>query len=426
MANTTLAGKPRIGYYIGSFDPPTLAHRAAVLEAIKHFGLVKVYITVNHNTDKDFNVSIAERIIMLRLLFADLGDIVVILREPLEGRKEFARWILRRHPDVHVIGIFGEDTFEKNFNIFAGEPRFDFVRIARPVSTQCESADVYKPVIYDIMLQDADGVSSSEARRRIGLGLDTSDILSAPVTGFIGAHGLYPNVPETALEAARRQFLRRWRCFHTRLDGIIAAPRRQSLSAPGFKAAQSPEGQSDKFVRHVVESLTMPLADQFLQRPRMERLLGIRYPTHPLSWRAGVYIGSFDPPSEDQANVVTAALEQGELDSLTVGVLASSKRPLTRCLSARLRLTRMRFRRFGERVCVSAAPALSETAAFIRELRNQQLEPLLAVFGANVFADNQARLQALDNIRYAVAPLDGVPMPELPAGSLVLKLAASV
>ena len=103
----------RIGYYIGSFDPPTLAHRAAVLEAMRHFGLTKVYITVNHNTAKDFNASIAERIHMLQLLFADQGDRVIILREPLEGRREFARYILERHPEAHLLGIFGEDTFEK-------------------------------------------------------------------------------------------------------------------------------------------------------------------------------------------------------------------------------------------------------------------------------------------------------------------------
>lgn len=420
--DTSADNAPRIGYYIGSFDPPTLAHRAAVIQAIRHFGLVKVYITVNHNTDKDFAASMSERVRMLRLLFADMGDVVVILREPLEGRRAFARWILRRHPGVHLIGIFGADTFDKNFKIFAGEPRFDFVRFARPMSTaECAEA-TYVPVVYDIILHDADGLSSSEARRRIGLGLDTSDILSPGVTGFIGQTRLYPSLSSEVLQAAEQAFLARWSTFQASLARKISNLRRTTLPVPSFKGSQSEEGQSDKLVRHVVEALTMPLPEQFRKRPVMENMLGIRYPTRPMTWRGGVYIGSFDPADEVQADVASAALSQGELDHLTVGVLSSSARRLTRSLGERLRIAKKVFGRFGERVAVVQAPALDDTADFVRQLRNDQLEPLLAVFGANVFKGNYARLKEMDNLRYAVAPIDGVPMPELPEGSLVLDL----
>ncbi|MBX9671568.1 MAG: hypothetical protein K2X93_28525, partial [Candidatus Obscuribacterales bacterium] len=264
------AKAPTIGYYIGSFDPPTLAHRAAVIEAIRHFGLKKVYITVNYNTDKDFAASILERITMLRLLFSDMGDTVVILREPLEGRPAFARWVLQRHPGEHVIGIFGADTFEKNFKIFAGAPRFDFVRIARPMKTEaCSTEAVYVPVVYDIILKDADGVSSSEARKRIGLGLDTSDILSLGVSRFVGDLRLYPNVPEKLLAGIEGRFLKRWSSFCGNLKGVIDGPSRALLTAPSFKPSQSKDGQNDKFVRHVVETLDMQLAEQFVLRPEM-------------------------------------------------------------------------------------------------------------------------------------------------------------
>lgn len=422
MHAASVESLPRIGLYIGSFDPPTLAHRAAVLEAIRHFGLAKVYITVNHSTDKDFNASMAERIRMLQLLFADYGDRIVILREPLEGRREFARYVLERYPLDHLVGIFGEDTFEKNFKIFAGEPRFDFVRIARPMVSTAESVDAYVPIVYDIMLHDADGLSSSEARRRIALGLSTNGILSVEVAHFIAGKDLYANVPEFARQTAEQDFMARWRTFQATLDGVVGEQQRSSLLVPAFKLSQSREGQNDKFVRHVVDSLSIPLNDQFRLRPMMERLLDIRYPTHPMSWRAGVYLGSFDPPSDAQANVVSAALEQGKLDRLTVGVLSSSRRRLTRTAKERLGLAREFFKPFGERVSVVEAPALKESADFIRQLRNEQLEPLLAVFGANVFLENYTRLSSLDNIKYAVAPMDGVPMPELPAGSLVLDL----
>ncbi|MBY0552579.1 MAG: hypothetical protein K2W95_35180 [Candidatus Obscuribacterales bacterium] len=414
-----------MGYYIGSFDPPTLAHRAAVVEAMRHFNLARVYITVNHRTDKDFNASIAERIGMLRLLFADQGDRVVILREPLEGRREFAHYVLSRYSDTHLLGIFGDDTFEKNFKIFAGEPRFDFVRIARPTTAECADT-TYKPTIYDIILQDADGVSSSEARRRIALGLDTSDILSGEVSRFIAECGLYPHVPDEALAAAEYDFLARWTTFHASLEGVISEPLRTSLGLPCFKGTQSKQGQHDKFVRHVVEKLDMPLPEQFRLRPVMERLLGIGYASLPLTWRAGVYLGSFDPPADVQADVVAAALVQGALDRLTVGVLSSSRRPLQRSTAERLRLAREMFGKFGDRVRIVEGPSLEDAAAFLRQQRNEQLEPLLTVFGANVFPANYARLSSLDNLSFAVAPMDGVDMPDLPAGAIKLALPRSV
>jgi len=321
-----------------------------------------------------------------------------------------------------VIGIFGDDTFEKNFKIFAGEPRFDFVKIARRMTESCAAEAAYVPVVYDIMLHDADGVSSSAARRRIGEGLDLSDILSPGIVHFVSDNRLYPKVQLSILPGAERQYLRRWSSFHGKLDRAIDDPRRNSLIAPAFKPSQSTEGQNDKFVRHVVESLAMPLPEQFRRRPMMEQILQIRYPTHPLSWRAGVYIGSFDPASAIQADVVEAALTQGDVEHITVGVLTSSARPLKHPLPERLRQAKKLFRRFGNRVTVVTAPALEQSADFIRAIRNEQLEPLLAVFGANVFAGNYERLRSMDNLRYAVAPMDGVKMPELPEGSLVLDL----
>ncbi len=425
LAQTIDENATLIGYYIGSFDPPTLAHRAAVIEAMRHFGLSKVYITVNYNTDKDFNASVAERVSMLQLLFADQGDRVVILREPLEGRREFARYILQRHPKAHLFGIFGDDTFEKNFKIFAGEPRFDFVRIARPVVCT-ESAEVYKPVIHDIMLHDADGLSSSEARRRIALGLDTGDILPAEVGRFISNAGLYPFIAEQSLAAAERLFQARWSTFQQSLEGLIPDEMRRALKVPTFKPSQSREGQDDKVIRHVVQSLALPLDEQFRLRPVMERLLGVRYPTHPILWRAGVYLGSFDPASTAQATVVSAALKQGTLNRLTIGVLSSSRKPLERSAAERLRLARELFGRFGDRVAVVEAPSLEDSPSFLRRLRNEQLEPLLAVFGANVFPANYARLSSLDNLRYAVAPIDGVATPQLPGGALELDLSAAM
>lgn len=36
-----------VGYYIGSFDPPTLAHKESIVKAMEEHHLEKVYVTVN-------------------------------------------------------------------------------------------------------------------------------------------------------------------------------------------------------------------------------------------------------------------------------------------------------------------------------------------------------------------------------------------
>lgn len=435
-----------VGYYIGSFDMFTKAHRAPIVKALRGefwlqderggrkpgFPLERVFTTINHATDKDFNASVWEREQMMRIALADLGDRVVLLKEPLEGRPAFARYLLARYPheDSRILGVFGDDVREKNKGIFAGTTRFDHIYVERREVVTAQEA-VYEPVEYSMVLDEStDGLSSSLGRRLYLEGKPTDRVLEDGVVAFMRANGLYPNLQGEELDAARIDYYRRWRKFVTDLRGVMPSLDLSRLPEPSFKPTQSKEAQHEKFVRYVADNITpgvkMPLDQQLFFRPLAEQLLGIRYLTRPMTWRAGVYFGSFDPPKPGQLDVAVAAIQQGRLDVLYVGMLEASGKPIERSQAERRRLFETMVAGLGaplaSKIVLVDAPALGETPKFVRELRNRQLEPLLTVFGDDVFPGNHGRLKDIWNLRFAVAPrAPGVPLTStLPEDALVL------
>ena len=107
-----------------------------------------------------------------------------VLRQPVEGRVEFVKHVQRRH-GPKVLGIFGEDTLDKNINIHRDIPGFEFIEVKRPVTANAE-----KVVIHPIEI-DADGISSSKARELILARESTEGILHPDVISYIKRNRLY-------------------------------------------------------------------------------------------------------------------------------------------------------------------------------------------------------------------------------------------
>ena len=411
-----------VGLYVGSLDPSTEAHAKAVLSAKRLRNLRKIYVMVNYATDKDFSASMMERIEMFRMAYVaaggDLADIEVV-REPLEGRIAYARYLLERHAGEKVLGIFRNDTFDKNFNIFAGEPSFDFIHTDRPEVATAEAA-TYEPIIWNMVI-DADGVSSSEAKKRLVAGdiAGLKGILAVAVIDYARARKIYfppgdPIAAEAAFEAAYRKFVSGIAASHPTIDY-------ERLGLPKFKAGQSEEGQWDKYVRHVVDSTKMDVETQLVFRPKAERILGIRYATEPLrkAERAALYLGSFDPIDDPQAAVVDATLGQTGAGKVFVGVLERSRKPLVLPQQERVARARQRFAHYGDRVSVIPAPALDEALPFVNAMRAEFSRGLVLVFGANVYEANRTRFGSVRDVHWAVAPVPGfslpLPQPDLTA-----------
>lgn len=415
-----------VGYYIGSFDPPTLGHKLVVAAAMKAHPLAKVYITVNHNTDKDFNTSMDERLQMMKKLFSEYGDRVEVLREPLEGRPAFARYLLEKHQGK-ILGIFGDDTFEKNYKIFTTDADvhdFDYVKVARPEATALES--VYVPVVHDLEI-DADGTSSSAARDLIALGKDpvAAKILSKEVYDYIQELKLYQKISGEKLADAQKDFLGRYNAFISTLKQQRPDLDLSKIAEPTFKATQSLGAQKDKFVRHIVTSLKMPLEAQLVFRPEAEKILQIPFQTRPLrsAKAAGIYIGSFDGPNRSQRDVIAETLKQQNLDVLYVGVLGTSRKPIHASLAERMNMMKALTAEFGDKVRVLSIPNLEGSQRTFRRLRNEHSAPTLAVFGSNVFDPNFDRLKKIPGLRFGIIPLPGDQRTTpLPPGVAVIKI----
>ena len=410
-----------VGYYIGSFDMVTMGHKAVVASTLNDpkLGIKKIYITVNWNTDKDFNASMEERVEMMRRTYAEFGDRVEILREPLEGRPDFARYLIEKHQGK-VLGIFGDDTFDKNYKIFTKDTNvhdFDYVKVARPEAATVMTESVYVLVIHDHEIE-ADGTSSSVARKAIAEGKDPvkMGLISQGAYDYIMERGLYKTPTEAEIPQLKADFEARYRKFIAEMQTAWPGHDLSKLPVPEFKSTQSVEAQADKFVRHLITNLKLNLKQQYEMRPLAEKLLGIRYPTTPMrsTQRAGIYFGSFDGGvNPGQKEVVREALKN--VDVLYVAALGRSAKEIKMPLEERKAALREQLGEFGGRIVVTDLPSLEDSPSFVRRVRNEYSPDTTAFFGTNVFQKNYDRLKGISHLKFAALAVPGSD-PMLPPG----------
>ncbi len=410
-----------VGYYIGSFDMVTMGHKAVVASTLNdpNLKIKKIYITVNWNTDKDFNASMEERVEMMRRTYAEFGDRVEILREPLEGRPEYARYLIGKHQGK-VLGIFGDDTFDKNFKIFTKDTNvhdFDYVKVARPEPAVSAIESVYVPIVHDHEIE-ADGTSSSAARKAIAEGKDPSalGLISKEAYEYIKERGLYQTPTEAEIPALKADFEKRYREFVQKMELEWPGHGLSKLPMPEYKSTQSLEAQSDKFVRHLITNLKLSVAQQYEMRPKAEKLLGIRYPTKALrsNQKAGIYFGSFDGGvAAPQKEAVREALKNVEV--LYVAALGRSAKEIKMPLEERVTKLKEQLGEFGGRVVVTSLPSLEDSPSFVKRLRNEHGPETTAFFGTNVFQANYDRLKGISNLKFAALAVPGS-NPQLPPG----------
>lgn len=390
-----------VGLYIGSFDPPTLGHLKVLLGARKGpVPLAKIYVSVNHATNKDFNLSVAERVELFEALVEDLGDSVAVLREPLEGRPETARYLLDRHQGK-LLGIFGDDTFEKNYQIFTTKAQlhdFDYIKVLRPqVATESVTSSIYEIEI------DAEGLSSSLARDLIQAGKDpvAAGVLSPRIYQIIKERGYYAKPDPAAAAQESRAFAERYAAFETemrkRTPELFTGT---TLIAPSYKPGQTREGQNDKFIRQMIESLKLPLERQWAFRREAETYLGVRAGTRPLrlARKAGAFLGSFDPFNEGQKDSVRKMIRENQLDDFYIGVLETSRKPILRSVRERIELIKQELHSVGALVHIEPVASLADSHRWFRRIANEHETPTNAFFGSNVFQDNAQRLADLPRV----------------------------
>ena len=102
----------RLGFFTGSFDPPTKAHLSILRELIDNHGFDKVVVVVNQRNAKTFKASAKERVDMV---LAGLGPShakrAIVLAEPTDGKNELLH-ALRKDSKLPVHRVIGQDSWE--------------------------------------------------------------------------------------------------------------------------------------------------------------------------------------------------------------------------------------------------------------------------------------------------------------------------
>ncbi len=116
---STEHARKRIGVFVGSFDPPHIAHRNLVLEIRDHFGLDTVYVypdaVPNYKNDRQ---PLHHRQAMLDLAFEQVDGIVtkhtpdLAIKEGKETLWHIHAAIKHQHANDDVFIMMGNDTFD--------------------------------------------------------------------------------------------------------------------------------------------------------------------------------------------------------------------------------------------------------------------------------------------------------------------------
>ena len=209
--DSTTTGLPRIGVFGGSFDPPHRGHLAVALAAVSRFHLGQlVFLPAALQPLKPSGATAPylDRMAMTQLLCdaaAAAGPAVHVSVSALDAAQPngapnytidtLAR--LRKHfpPPASLWMIVGADSFSDLRRWRAPDALLaaaEWIVVSRPGfsldALALSSSQKQKVHLLDGVAEPA---SATEIRRRLALGDDCDDWLSAPVRSYIRHHNLY-------------------------------------------------------------------------------------------------------------------------------------------------------------------------------------------------------------------------------------------
>lgn len=410
LSPLSLAVDEGVGLYIGSFDPPTQAHREIVLRSALKANLRTIYISVNRggkHSSKDYRWSLGERISMVRAMLRSASIRVVVLQEPMEGRVALAHHISELHPQP-LRGIFGADTLEKDYEIFKVVPGFEYVAIRRP---GYEIPELPKGTIVHSF--DSPGnISSTEVRKKLSQGQRNIPELHPAVESFI-----YKNNPLAAPDKdAKSLFHRRYADFQEHFVRQLPELGIENLAEPEFNPHQTVEGQKEKIIRAV-----LPLSrdsDRWAVLTGAQKTLETYHRSYPLedSRKAGFFLGSFDPISKGQIASINKAVELLDLDLVYFSPLEASRKPITHSILDRMAALEIIKAKVNVEARIVPSRSLQESVEVIDRVADRHAAGVVAVFGDNVFDANYARMSRVDGLEFAAFIFDKATASALPEG----------
>jgi nicotinate-nucleotide adenylyltransferase len=198
----------RIGLFGGSFDPIHRAHVALgrrTLDVLDLDGLQ--FIPAGDPWQRPpLKASPTNRLAMVKLAIQDEPAMSVNDSEIHRSGKTYTIDTVRQLPDgAHYTWLLGSDQLANfcSWRDWAGiVDKVDLAVAARPgtpLAAPAELADYLKRSgrVLAVVAFPPDDVSSSEIRRRIGLGLRYRDLVDPRVAQYIDEHSLYHSSPSS-------------------------------------------------------------------------------------------------------------------------------------------------------------------------------------------------------------------------------------
>ncbi|MFT6254987.1 MAG: nicotinic acid mononucleotide adenylyltransferase [Granulosicoccus sp.] len=138
----------------------------------------------------------------------------------------------------------------------------------------------------------------------------------------------------------------------------------------------------------------------------------------------GLYIGSFDPPTQGHREIVLRSALKANLKNVYISVNRGGKnssKDYRWSLGERLSMVRSMFRDTSIRVVVLAEP-LEGRVALAHQITELHKKPLRGIFGADTLEKNYAIFKAILGFEYIAVSRPGYELPQLPDGAIVHKL----
>lgn len=178
---TNLGTKERVGIYTGTFDPPHEGHRSLLERLVKTYGLSKLYVIVNPESDHKSNVTALDlRIQLAHAQFAGIPNLVVADVEMTEAfRKSDVEGVLKvvekRHPHSEIYHTMGDDSFERFLKVHA-KIRPHLQILVNPRSPDYKLPTRIAGLSQVQLMSEGYSSSSTEVRQLVAAGKKTRDL----------------------------------------------------------------------------------------------------------------------------------------------------------------------------------------------------------------------------------------------------------
>ena len=292
-----LVAAATVGFYAGTFDPPTQLEIGMLRCALGDAGvwkecggigktIARLVVSVNQSHDEDTLASTRERALMVQKALQKYGDRVEIVTAP-GNREETTRALLQDRNIEQLVQFIDSDSYQAVKSSPASQdPRLLWVVFS--LKTPGSQAPALDPktlpanVNLFVEIEQQPGSSASAIRKTIQSGGATTDLIDPAVKAVIEKLSLYQEVSEDLAKLQRSLFEESWKGFLTDLKSACPSalvrqacaglapswetitivnedhpmdPKSSSANFLVYKRAQSEDRWAEKFTDTALKSL---------------------------------------------------------------------------------------------------------------------------------------------------------------------------